>query len=114
VVALCYQLIVQSCYDMLFLSVCLHQERMVSCAEPPKLVPVTVEFASSPKATGGGGDFLDESSPESFPPDTTLRVPAGLAFPPVTTRQLAQVTINIFICYIHIYMSDVGQRSTGY
>jgi len=27
---------------------------MMSCGEPSKLVPGTVEFASSPKATGGG------------------------------------------------------------
>jgi len=61
---------------------------MLSWAEPPKLVPVTVEFASSPKATDGGGDFpptvLDDisppTSPELLPPYPALHMPAGLGF----------------------------------
>jgi len=47
----------------------------MSCGEPSKLVPGTVEFASSPKATGGG-DFtptvLDDISPPSSPEEREL------------------------------------------
>jgi len=87
---------------------------MVLCAEPPKLVPVTVEFA-----TDGGGDFTPTvlndisppTSPELFPPYTAPHMPTGLDFSStigtssgeLPGKQIAQVTISILICYIYIY-----------